>query len=338
MYSVDQIKILEIELSSNCQASCPFCLRNFNGASYNKGYTVRSLSINEVKQILPVSFIQQLDTVIFEGNLGDAIVAPDLVPVVQYLRENSSKLEIEIHTNASAGLQKTWESLADARCKVFFALDGLADTHSLHRRGTDWHKIIRNAKWFIERGGGIAIWKYIPLSINEHQQEQCRELSEQMGFDHFAVMSDQRQNSPVFNKQGEYQYSIGKENGPVDFTQRLEWYKSQGHAQNDRQLPKRIQCYAIDRKYLYLDALGDVYPCCYLGAQPKTFDRQGGVMQHVHERVSALMYNNNLFENTLEEATEWFNDIPPCWSSSMDKRLQVCDNVCGKNTNFIQID
>ena len=84
----------------------------------------------------------------------------------------------------------------------------------------------------------------------------------------------------------------------MDFTQRLEWYKSQGHAQNDRQLPKRIQCYAIDRKYLYLDALGDVYPCCYLGAQPRTFDRQGGVMQHVHERVSALMYNNNLFENT----------------------------------------
>ena len=74
MYKASEIRTLEIELSSNCQASCPLCLRNFHGATYNKGYIVNSLSCSDIRQILLVDFVAQLDTIIFEGNLGDAIV------------------------------------------------------------------------------------------------------------------------------------------------------------------------------------------------------------------------------------------------------------------------
>ena len=49
------------------------------------------------------------------------------------------------------------------------------------------------------------------------------------------------------------------------------------------------------------------------------------------------MYNNNLFENSINDAIDWFNKIPPKWSAPMSDRLAACDNVCGKNTNSIEI-
>ena len=336
MYTAQQIRTLEIELSSNCQASCPLCLRNFHGATYNKGYTVKSLTVSEIKQILPTEFVAQLDTIIFEGNLGDAIVVSDLADTVEYLRSCNPHCDIELHTNASAGSKQTWVTLAEQRVRVFFALDGLADKHHLYRRGTNWQKIIDNAGIFMSAGGD-AIWKFIPLTTNQHQQEDCRRLSVELGFSSFAVMSDQRQNCHVFDAQGEYQYSIGNPKGPKDFKQAVRDYEMSGEHQDLRPVPKRIDCYADKRKYLYLDALGDVYPCCYLGSQPRTFDRTGGVQKYVHKRVDDIMHNNNLFENTIDTAIDWFNQIPPKWNAPMSDRLAACDNVCGKNTNYIEV-
>jgi MoaA/NifB/PqqE/SkfB family radical SAM enzyme len=337
MYKAKEIRVLEIELTSNCQASCPLCLRNFHGADYNKGYKVKSLTTDEIRTILKPDFISQLDTIIFEGNLGDAIVVSDLADTVEYLRDCNSHMEIEIHTNASAGSQYTWTRLANAKCRVFFALDGLSDTHHLYRRGTDWQKIINNAQTFIS-AGGEAIWKFIPLSTNSHQEDQCRKLSRELGFHHFAVMGDTRQNCHVYSKTGDYEYTIGNPRGEPGYTKALQDYKLAGEEQHLRDIPDSIECYADKRKYLYLDALGDVYPCCYLGAQPRTFDRSGGVMKSTHERVDELMHNNNLFDNTLSDAVEWFNQIPACWSESMDKRLAPCDNVCGRKVNYVNIE
>ena len=336
MYAASQIRTLEIELSSNCQASCPLCLRNFHGATYNKGYIVNSLTCTDIQQILPKEFILQLDTIIFEGNLGDAIVAPDLADTVEYLRSCNKNMQIEIHTNGSAGSADTWQRLAQYNTVTYFALDGLEDTHHLYRRGTHWSKIIHNAGIYM-KSGGHAIWKFIPLSTNRHQQQQCQELSKELGFANFAVMSDQRQNCHVFDADGKYQYSIGDPKGPKDFQKAIEDYQLSGEQQDARVLPKSIDCYADKRKYLYLDALGDVYPCCYLGSQPRTFDRKYGVQKYVHKRVDDMMYSNNLFETTIDQAVHWFNEIPKAWNAPMEQRLAACDNVCGRNTNYVDI-
>lgn len=337
MYNASDVRVLEIELSSNCQASCPLCLRNFHGADYNKGYTVKSLTTDEIRTILKPEFVAQLDTIIFEGNLGDAIVAPDLADTVEYLRECNSRMAIEIHSNASAGTTDTWKRLAFSGCQVFFALDGLADTHHLYRRGTDWNRIIHNAQTFIEAGGD-AVWKFIPLSTNAHQEDECRQLSRELGFASFAVMGDTRQNCHVYNKTGDYQYTIGNPQGQPGFEQGLANYRAAGEQQHLRSIPERIECYADKRKYVYLDALGDVYPCCYLGAQPRTFDRAGGIMKHQHARIDELMSDNNLFENTMEQALDWFNQIPAQWDAPMEQRIAACDNVCGRNVNYVTVE
>jgi hypothetical protein len=74
-----------------------------------------------------------------------------------------------------------------------------------------------------------------------------------------------------------------------------------------------------------------------LGSQPRTFDRKGGVQKYVHKNVDDIMYNNNLFKNSIDDAINWFNKIPPKWGAPMSDRLAACDNVCGKNTNSIEI-
>ena len=74
---------------------------------------------------------------------------------------------------------------------VWFAIDGLEDTHSKYRQGTDWKKIIGNAKEFIDRGGR-AVWQFIPFQHNEHQMRDCMKMSTRMGFESFEFVKNAR--------------------------------------------------------------------------------------------------------------------------------------------------
>ena len=66
------------------------------------------------------------------------------------------------------------------------SIDGLEDTHSYYRQGTNWKKIINNAKSFIS-SGGRAVWQFIPFAHNEHQIKSCIRLSQQLGFKEFKT-------------------------------------------------------------------------------------------------------------------------------------------------------
>ena len=51
MINYSDIKNCEIELSSFCNAECPLCPRNLFGYPYNSGYTVRHLTLDNIKTI-----------------------------------------------------------------------------------------------------------------------------------------------------------------------------------------------------------------------------------------------------------------------------------------------
>ena len=54
--------------------------------------------------------------------------------------------------------------------EVWFAIDGLEDTHSIYRQGTNWKKIIDNVMTFVD-AGGKARWDMLVFQHNEHQVE-----------------------------------------------------------------------------------------------------------------------------------------------------------------------
>lgn len=47
LYTVDEIRRVDMEISSLCNAECPLCPRNLYGFPYNDGYVERNLTLSD---------------------------------------------------------------------------------------------------------------------------------------------------------------------------------------------------------------------------------------------------------------------------------------------------
>ena len=326
MILYNNIRHVELEISSYCNANCPLCPRNLFGYPYNTGYTAKHLTLAEVKQILDPKFISQLDSVTFEGNYGDPLMNPELLDIVDYINK-----PIKIFTNASMQTKTFWEKLAKAKTTVYFALDGLSDTHSIYRQKTDYNKIIANATAFINAGGS-AVWKMIKFDHNEHQIIDCEKLSKQLGFKKFILVDHGRNSGPVFDDQGNLTRVLGDFKGSTELEHYIDIIDNGDMFIEDIwDKPKNnISCQTINRKSIYISSEGEVYPCCFMGFNPRKYGK-GRWHQPVNAQIVELLKPNNALERPLQECIEWFNNIPACWNKKTyeDGRLIVCDVSCG---------
>jgi hypothetical protein len=94
---------------------------------------------------------------------------------------------------------------------------------------------------------------------------------------------------------------------------------------------KTISCIAKNNLSIYIAADGKVYPCCFTGFNPLTYNK--GFHGFVNKQIAPLMHNNDLHETTLEEAIKWFSKVESSWSktSAGEGRLIQCDIVCSKS-------
>ena len=89
------------------------------------------------------------------GTFGDPISSEYIKELVDICVER--QLAVRIHTNGSVKTVNWWQELANKLKSVdhavVFGIDGLADTHEIHRQGTNFNKIMSNAQAFILAGG-----------------------------------------------------------------------------------------------------------------------------------------------------------------------------------------
>jgi MoaA/NifB/PqqE/SkfB family radical SAM enzyme len=163
------------------------CARNHHGGIDNPLLTVADIDLESFKQMCSPLMLQQLYTITICGNFGDPILNNDLIPIISYIRNSNNQIKLDIHTNGGARSVAWWTELAKAMPEkhlVQFGIDGLEDTHHLYRVGTNFNKIINNAKAYIS-AGGKARWNFITFKHNEHQLEECRQLAKDLKFDSF---------------------------------------------------------------------------------------------------------------------------------------------------------
>ena len=77
------IKILQIELTSLCNAECPMCTRNINGKGTNPYMTLKSLPLQWFKDNISADQIKQLDKIFFCGTVGEPASSTDLLEIIQ---------------------------------------------------------------------------------------------------------------------------------------------------------------------------------------------------------------------------------------------------------------
>ena len=334
MIKYQDIRHVHVEFSTYCNAYCPRCVRNFYGSDYNGGYPLTSLTLETAQKIFKPAFLQQINEFYVSGNFGDFIMAKDALEIVKYVRSCNSNLGINIGTNASGRSKEFWQELAGISSRVEFCLDGLEDTHHLYRVGTDYNKILANAAVFI-KSGGYAVWKMTLFDHNQHQVETARELANNLGFASFWLRDHGRDSAPVFNRQGTVRlHTIGKNLwGTMSRDQLMENLSKQKQKRLDHiPVSNSFSCLTKNDKSIYIDAAGNVFPCCYIGHFPETFnDDYFPGTEQIKNLLNGVKYN--AIDNDLEQCIEWFNKVEESWKleSFEQGKLIRCSEMCGQS-------
>jgi MoaA/NifB/PqqE/SkfB family radical SAM enzyme len=333
MILYNDIKDVHLEISSLCNASCPWCPRTFWGYPYNGGYPEVNLTLDHAKKIFTTEFLKQLTSIRINGNFGDIVMNPEGTDIVEYFHNTNPDLKISISTNGSARPRGFWQKLAKNNVTVMFCIDGLEDTHHLYRQNTSWTTIIKNAQIFIGAGGD-ACWKFIKFKHNLHQLSACRTLAKEMGFSKFYPVYDGRDTAPVFDKHGNLTHLLGDYTGETEFKVLFHKKKTDLILLEDitpgRIVKSKINCQAQKQQSIYIAANGDVSPCCFTGFYPKTYGA-GQYHQAANAQLLPLISKNNALEYPLPQCIEWFSNVTGCWDKKTYEsgRLVICDDVCG---------
>jgi MoaA/NifB/PqqE/SkfB family radical SAM enzyme len=344
MFKFSELKQIHLEITNNCQASCPMCSRNISGGLENPLIKIQNWSLDDFKTIMTKEVLDQIDGFYFCGNFGDPILNNDLIDMCHYAKETAPiENYVTIHTNGGARSSGWWKELAHALPKnhrVVFALDGLANTHSLYRIGTDFDNIIKNATAFIEEGGN-AEWAFIKFKHNEHQVEECRSLSKNLGFNNFTVKNSIRfigeAKARVLDKSGNItHYLEPATDTPIKFIDKkvIESFK-------EIVATAEIDCKVLKSKEIYIDAYRHLYPCCHTASVPymreqTNFHEWGPnvytIVQSMltqHQEMIEYLGNMDVTKRSIKEiidSTEYQTVWQEYWTT---KKLLMCVRTCG---------
>ncbi len=332
--TTDNLTHIMAEMTDYCNAACPMCNRydwdlNLVKEVTNKHHT----TLDFVKQRIGHGVISKLKGWVCQGTYGDAIMNPETLDIFKYLKDVNPGISISLITNGGTRNTDFWKTLAELDVKVTYSIDGLEDTNHLYRRNVKWSRLMENVKTFV-RHGGTAIWSFLVFKHNQHQIENAKELSKELGFKNFESEFSERWQD--FNSDGEYRditslkvddYVIKKpEKQEEDFIRTEgELVRSKNVFQTEDKNDfhtRKISCWACQptKHEIYLRANGYVSPCCILGDVERNEPKQ------IIKDYKKINLNHTDLKTILEG--DFFRDISDGINGG-EKRLQGCYHACG---------
>jgi MoaA/NifB/PqqE/SkfB family radical SAM enzyme len=366
MLKFDEIKKLHLELSTACNAACPVCPRNIAGGINIPYLKTNTFTYNDFVNIFDASFIKQLVQILLVGRYGDPAVCSDLIKILEYVYSINDSVYINMHTNGSLRTPDWWATLAIIskfkNLKVIFSIDGLEDTNHIYGRNVNWHRLMSNVTAFISNGGN-ATWEFLVFKHNQHQINDAKILADNLNFNEFILkrpygFSSISANTTAINvidENGKHDYLIE----PADDNYKNAPYQAPikqitgGNYSVQQYINDRtgkieivdeyydsvnIDCHAVKEKEIYIDALYNVHPCCWLAyaGQDKILPDANEVKysKWIAEEIGLDYINAK--KNTLREIVEslYFQKIEDSWKKThADGRFSTCTQMCGKINN-----
>ena len=340
MFKFEDLKCIHIEITSRCQASCPMCNRNLYGGLKNPRLILSDWSLEDFQNIINEEVLKNLYQIMFCGHFGDPLINPHFADMIKYIKNVNPEVMVNLHTNGSFFKEDWWSELANILPKnhsVHISLDGLEDTHHLYRIGTDWNKILNNARAFIN-AGGIATWEFIRFKHNEHQVDEARRLSEEYGFKFFSVKDTSRyidgEPYKVLDKDGNLLYYLEPPtNNSIS-------YVGKDMVNNYKKFMNEsiIECKALHLRQIYIDSLKRLFPCGFLGQSDMTMTNYGDIVDPLRKesldenlKVFSRFPTLDLTKTSIKEIIN-SNEWQTIWNEYIheDKRLLTCVRNCGK--------
>lgn len=246
------IKVLHLEPTTVCNARCPQCARE-NPDLYDDNINRAELTLGKCRELFSTEFIKNLDKMFMCGDFGDPVAAKDTLKILKYFKTINPSIVLGLNTNGSIQNKLWWTELAsilDNPCDyAIFSIDGLEDTNHIYRKNVRWHKVIENAKAFIDAGGS-AHWDMLVFKHNEHQIKEAENLAREIGFSFFrSKVSKRFATNPVEGLDAPVTFELPNINAT--------------HA---------IKCHALTEKSLYVSATGEKFPCCWIGVNTFKMD------------------------------------------------------------------
>lgn len=343
MFKFNELTQIHLEITNNCQASCPMCSRNINGGGVNPLIVNQEWTIEQFKTTLNPEVLMQINGFYLCGTFGDPMMNNDLIEMCRYATSVNPNIQIHIHTNGGARKSEWWENLAKALPNnhlVVFGIDGLEDTNHLYRVGVNYDTVIRNVKAFI-KAGGKAQWAFIKFKHNEHQLEQARNLSKELGFESFHYKESSRfilePKVKVVDRNGDITHYIEPSSEtPMRFINRtvIDNYKKIVDSAS-------IECAVLKTKEIYIDAYGDLYACCWLANTPYTHISQDAMFEvrnkikEQHEKMIEALGEVNTFKRSIKDiiSSNEYQDIWKDMWHGTNKNI-ICARSCGKHQDI----
>lgn len=339
------IKQVELEITSNCNAACPGCARTI----HKDILQIQSFSFTELQRIFPPA--DYTDVVFkFCGVLGDPVTHPEFVSMVDYIIKNNGN--VDVSTNGSIGSKNDWERLGkiskdhNGKLRIKFCIDGHKETNHIYRVNTKFDVIERNLNAFTKNAHhGSSWWVFIVFDHNEHELDIAKKHAESIGLK-FVLRTGMRNSyytwvAKIGKKNNKTEKNItttgSKEHSKKNIVDELDKfiaeYKTDIIDENKvKEITDSIVCSYVHEKEIFIASDLTMWPCCFL--YDSAFKNQEGII----DKLNKFELNwNNLKYHSIEEIQEhpWFRFlIKESWNPKHKLHISRCIKSCAKNKAY----
>jgi len=326
-YDIDTVKILEIELTTFCNANCGACDRNINGGKTNPKMPLEHMSLDTWKSLITAENLKYITTVTFDGNFGDAAMHPKMLEMLEYMATIKHDIFVKVSSNGGARNEEFWKGLAEVLNKfsfheMQFAVDGLEDTNHIYRRNVIWKKLISNITAF-NQAAGVSTWRAIIFDHNKHQVNDMMLLAGELGCYKFKTY---RNRTTPIELTAYKNLPAGTITSPTtaEFEQLYKTIKQFRHyviPYENKIVSNLYSCPMAEEQTIAVATNGQIWPCCFIYGNTITKHKPFPYEEWIE---------NNVTHNNLGSILELFRKkLYPAW----DKNTYPICNTCLHKTN-----
>lgn len=171
---------LMLEVTNLCQLKCITCPREYSmGRAMDKGH----MDLEAAKRLIDENHVY-LDSIGLTG-LGETLLYPHLVALVDYIRDRNRGVHIFISTNAQQpDAPRQVDAIAAKIDALQISIDGCGEVFEKVRRNSNWEKYIANVREMARVAKGRRAtpkFNMVVLKDNYHQMPDVVRLAKGLG-------------------------------------------------------------------------------------------------------------------------------------------------------------